>query len=145
MDKTNKLKKIILSRYSSLREFSKIVDIPSTTLTSSLDRGIGGMAVDRVIKICDVLNIDIKTFEPLDSTSTNLLTSKEDILLNSFNDLNDLGKDEAIKRVAELSEIPKYSNENIPTTLAAHNSSNDPEANKRDLEKLKEVINNKNK
>ena len=62
MDKTEKLKHIILSKYNSVREFSKIVEIPSTTLTSALDKGIGGMAVDRIIKICDVLNIDIKTF-----------------------------------------------------------------------------------
>ena len=67
MTKTEKLKRIILDRYGSIREFSKIIEIPSTTLTSALDKGIGGMAVDRIIKICDTLDIDIKTFEPLNS------------------------------------------------------------------------------
>lgn len=109
MDKTEKLKHIILSKYNSVREFSKIVEIPSTTLTSALDKGIGGMAVDRIIKICDVLNIDIKTFEPLEVIPPNNNLSHEEItLLENYNKLNDLGKSEANKRVAELTEINKY-------------------------------------
>ena len=109
MDKTEKLKHIILSKYNSVREFSKIVEIPSTTLTSALDKGIGGMAVDRIIKICDALNIDIKTFEPLEIiTPNNNLSHEEITLLENYNKLNDLGKSEANKRVAELTEINKY-------------------------------------
>lgn len=111
MNKTEKLKHIILSKYNSVREFSKIVEIPSTTLTSALDKGIGGMAVDRIIKICDILNIDIKTFEPLENISQNNDLSKEETtLLENFNKLNDLGKSEANKRVAELTEINRYLN-----------------------------------
>ena len=117
MDKTEKLKHIILSKYNSVREFSKIVEIPSTTLTSALDKGIGGMAVDRIIKICDVLNIDIKTFEPLEIASPINNLSKEEItLLENFNKLNDLGKSEANKRVAELRYMPMYSNNEITAT-----------------------------
>lgn len=93
MDKTKKLKHIILSKYSSIREFSKIVEIPSTTLTSALDKGIGGMAVDRIIKICEVLNIDVKTFEPLKNTSkNNNLSQEETTLLENYNKSNDEGK-----------------------------------------------------
>lgn len=33
---------------------------------------------------------------------------KQQFLLNNYNKLNTLGKDEAIKRVEELTEIPKY-------------------------------------
>ncbi|GEQ22764.1 hypothetical protein CBU02nite_32700 [Clostridium butyricum] len=111
MDKTEKLKHIILSKYNSVREFSKIVEIPSTTLASALDKGIGGMAVDRIIKICDILNIDIKTFEPLENnTSNNKLSKEENTLLENFNKLNNLGKKEANKRVIELSYMPMYCN-----------------------------------
>ncbi len=141
MTKTEKLKNIILSRYGSIREFSKIVGIPSTTLTSALDRDIGGMAVDRVIKICDSLDLNVKTFEPLDTHSKESILSKEEsMILFNFNKLNDLGKNEANKRVAELTEIAKYSythetNHNdesyIPTTFAAHDDS-DPEIAKHD-------------
>ena len=113
----------------------------------TLDKILSGVTKDPTLgtlkSLARVLNCSLDDFD--DSNTTNVYSSKETQLLDRFNKLNDIGKDEAIKRVSELSEIPKYSNENIPTTLAAHNSSNDPEANKRDLEKLKEVINNKNK
>lgn len=72
MTKTEKLKHIILSKYNSIREFARIAEIPSTTLTSALDKDIGGMAVDRVIKICEILNVDIKTLEPLEQNHENL-------------------------------------------------------------------------
>jgi len=149
MTKTEKLKNIILSRYGSIREFSKIVGIPSTTLTSALDRDIGGMAVDRVIKICDVLDLNVKTFEPLDTNSKESILSKEEsMILFNFNKLNDLGKNEANKRVAELTEIAKYSythetNHNdesyIPTTFAAHDDS-DPEIAKHDADVARKFL-----
>lgn len=123
IDKTQKLKNIILNRYGSIREFSKFVEIPSTTLTSALDKGIGGMAIDRVIKICELLNIDVKTFEPLNvELKENNLTNLETRLLKGFNQLNDLGKEEAIKRVKELTEISKYTQEEKEylKPLAAH-------------------------
>lgn len=123
MDKTQKLKELILKEYGSIREFSKFVNIPSTTLTSALDKGIGGMAVDRIIKICEALNIDIKTFEPInDSNVTYLHSKKETILLEHYNKLNEKGKDEAIKRVSELTEINKYTEleDYNETGLAAH-------------------------
>lgn len=44
------------------------------------------------------------------SNNTNL-NDKATILLNSFNKLNDEGKDEAIKRVDELTELSKYKKE----------------------------------
>lgn len=120
MDKTEKLKHIILSKYSSIREFSKIVEIPSTTLTSALDKGIGGMAVDRIIKICEVLDIDIKTFEPLNTQTKQDLSTDEKKLIDTYKKLNDLGKKEAHKRIQELSQISLYMYETA-FDIAAHN------------------------
>lgn len=109
MNKTEKLKKIIIERYGSIRNFSKVVDIPPTTLIGALDRGIGGMAIDRVIKICDTLNIDIKTFDPVKKTD---LIKKFDInekrLLDCFNKLNDIGKEKVIENIQDLIQIDKY-------------------------------------
>lgn len=50
------------------------------------------------------------------------LSSKEAILLLNFNKLNELGKDEAIKRVDELTEIIKYTaaDEDYLIPFAAH-------------------------
>lgn len=111
MNKTEKLKHIILSKYSSIREFSKIVEIPSTTLTSALDKGIGGMAVDRIIKICETLNIDIKTFEPINNEQKNLYSEEEKEHLNNFRTLNNLGKEKVITYTKDLLDNPKYQKE----------------------------------
>ncbi|MEN8433920.1 hypothetical protein NX821_001091 [Clostridium septicum] len=111
MDKTEKLKHIILSRYNSIREFSKIVEIPSTTLTSALDKGIGGMAVDRIIKICETLNIDIKTFEPINKEKENLYSKEEKEHLDNFRNLNDLGKEKVNTYTKDLLDNPKYKEE----------------------------------
>ncbi|MVX63861.1 XRE family transcriptional regulator [Clostridium chromiireducens] len=121
MDKTEKLKNTILSKYSSIREFSKIAEIPSTTLTSALDKGIGGMAVDRIIKICEILNIDIKTFEPINDSLNKSLSKKETILLENYNKLNNLGKEKLIEYSNDLTEAPKYinANENIKELITA--------------------------
>ena len=121
MDKTEKLKHIILSKYNSVREFSKVVEIPSTTLASALDKGIGGMAVDRIIKICDVLNIDIKTFDPLEIISqNNNLSQEETTLLENYNKLNSKGKERLIDYSDEWTTNIKYmdnSNNEITATI----------------------------
>lgn len=62
-------------------------------------------------------------------------------LIAAFSSLNDLGKKEAIKRVAELSELEKYRidyNENSDCMpIAAHN---DAEINKKELKLMQEDI-----
>lgn len=125
MNKTEKLKSLIIDKYGSIREFSKVIGIPSTTLTSALDKGIGGMAVDRVIKICEELHIDIKTFDSLhEQTSTPPISLKEQRLLRSFNKLNDLGQDKVIEYSEDLLSNYRYTVE----TIAAHNDfADDPE------------------
>lgn len=66
MDKKSlKLKNVIKSQYKSIRSFADAVGIPNTTLVTALKNGIGGMAVEKVILICDKLNVDVKTFDPL--------------------------------------------------------------------------------
>lgn len=117
MNKTEKLKHIILSKYSSIREFSKIVEIPSTTLTSALDKGIGGMAIDRIIKICDTLNIDVKTFEPINNEAENLYTTEEQLHINDLRKLNNSGKEKVIIYTKDLLDNPKFiNNDELCTT-----------------------------
>lgn len=135
MSKTEKLKNIILSRYSSIREFSRIVDIPSTTLTSALDKDIGGMAVDRVIKICEILNINIKNFDPIENESNHIndCSQEETNHLNDFRQLNDLGKKKVINYTKDLIEMPKYTdNKDYLKPLAAHDK--DGEFTKEDID-----------
>lgn len=44
----------------------------------------------------------------MENSLSNLISIKESKLINIFNKLNETGKQEAIKRVSELSEINKY-------------------------------------
>ncbi|CEO32943.1 helix-turn-helix domain-containing protein [Paraclostridium sordellii] len=66
-------------------------------------------------------NVDIQNeFNKTEDT----ISIKERKLLNSFNNLNETGKDEAIKRVSELTLIPSYIKEQPASeikTIAAHN------------------------
>ncbi|MDK0695885.1 XRE family transcriptional regulator [Clostridium perfringens] len=144
MNKTQKLKQIILSKYGSINEFSKIAEIPPTTLRSALEKDIGGMAVDRVIKICDILNIDVKTFEPVNNIKS--LDNGESLLLKNFYKLNDLGKSESIKRVEELTHISKYTQPSLEVEnlsyldpIAAH----DDNLNDKEKELMNKIIQNK--
>ena len=53
-----KLRNLILDNYVSLRQFAIAADIPYSSLTTGLSRGIAGMQFDTVIKICKALNIE---------------------------------------------------------------------------------------
>ncbi len=53
-----KLGDLFLDNYVSLRQFAIAADIPYSSLTTGLSRGIAGMQFDTVIKICKVLNIE---------------------------------------------------------------------------------------
>ena len=52
-----KLKEYILSKYNSLREFTISTDIPYSTMSTILKRGIANSNVNNIIKICQALNI----------------------------------------------------------------------------------------
>lgn len=57
MNREQKLRNLILDRYTSLRQFAIEVDIPYSTLMTLLYRDIGGASFDLVIKICRKLEI----------------------------------------------------------------------------------------
>lgn len=107
--KTELIKNEIENQYRSVREFAIRVGIPYTTLKSALEKGIGGTAVDTVIKICDELEIDINKLKPsTKGTVRKDLTLRQLLLLSAFHELNEAGQNEAIKRLEELAYIDKY-------------------------------------
>ena len=53
-----KLRNLILDHYVSLRQFAIAADIPYSSLTTGLSRGIAGMQFDTVIKMCKTLQIE---------------------------------------------------------------------------------------
>ncbi len=54
-----KLKDLILSNYSSVREFSRMIDMPYSTLDSIFKRGIENASVSNIIRICTELSISV--------------------------------------------------------------------------------------
>ena len=61
MNTTEVILKLIKEKYKSVRQFSIAADIPYSTIKSGLKAGIGGMAVETVIKMCDVLDIKMES------------------------------------------------------------------------------------
>ncbi len=52
------VKKMIIDRYTSLRQFAFEIDIPYTTLQSIFNRGLDKAGIQNVIKICQAIGID---------------------------------------------------------------------------------------
>lgn len=66
------LKREILNRYKSIREFSSMTGIPYSTVDSVLKRGIKNSGVGTVIRIFSFLDIDVESisFETLKHLNT---------------------------------------------------------------------------
>lgn len=60
-----KLKQLILSRYSSVKSFAEENGMPYSTVRSILERGIMNANVENAIKICSALGIRPEIFSPL--------------------------------------------------------------------------------
>jgi hypothetical protein len=73
MDNTELILNLVKSKYKNIRKFSEATGIPYSTIKSGLKRGVGGMAVETVIKMCDALSISA---EELFGTE-NIFISKE--------------------------------------------------------------------
>lgn len=68
----------------------------------------------KIAKALDVNEAWLMGYDvPMERETSNTVNSndKDNILLNSFNKLNEEGKNEAIKRVQELTELSKYQKE----------------------------------
>lgn len=53
----------IKKQYKSVRQFASVVNIPQTTLASTLKNGVKGTAYETVVKICNSLNIKLVNHE----------------------------------------------------------------------------------
>lgn len=115
--KTEFIKKKISNTGMSVRKFAESIGIPNTTLNSMLSRGIGNASVNNVIKICSALNICVESLYDICKHNDIPLTNEEKELLKNFNKLNSLGKNEANKRIAELTQINIYTSSNDSKTI----------------------------
>ena len=62
-----KIKKLIIEKYGSIRQFALKIDIPYTTVDTILKRGIDNSNVGNVIRICKTLGLSVdKSIEKKD-------------------------------------------------------------------------------
>ena len=62
MSREQKLRNLILDRYTSLRQFAIEADIPYSTLMTILSRDVGGASFDVIIRICNKLGVEPSEF-----------------------------------------------------------------------------------
>lgn len=114
------LKREILNRYKSIREFSAMTGIPYSTVDSVLKRGIKNSGVGTVIRIFSFLDIDVESIssETLKHLNTSVETKnppsaaeaepREEQLVNLYRELNEEGKDKLVDYADDLVSSGKY-------------------------------------
>ncbi|MBQ4631608.1 MAG: hypothetical protein IJB70_11570 [Clostridia bacterium] len=81
------IEKEIKKQFKSVRQFSVVSGIPQTTIVSALKNGIGGMAYESVVKICELLHIELVNY------NTHLVMTNDVInMVNMFNSLDEKGE-----------------------------------------------------
>lgn len=92
---TEAIKEKIELNYKSIREFAQVVDVPYTTILTALSKGFGGTAVEKVIKICSVLDINLSDYssELGESNKTSDITTAEMEHIKKYRSLDCYGKD----------------------------------------------------
>ncbi len=106
--KSTILKKAILSKYRSVRQFAAAMDMPYSTLVTALDRGIDGMAYSSVIRMCDTLGlnpVDFTSLEEVEALSAQITTKK---VMDKYLKLNSEGRRRVMEIMEDYSQIPAY-------------------------------------
>ena len=127
-----KIKKRRTDLNMSYQELANKTCLSKSTLQRYETGAIKNMPIDKLEILASALNVSpayLMGWENVDiqnelNKTENTISIKERKLLNSFNNLNETGKDEAIKRVSELTLIPSYIKEQPASdikTIAAHN------------------------
>lgn len=106
--KTLILKKAILSRYKSIRQFAGEMEIPYSTLVTALERGIEGMAYSTVIRMCENLHLNPIDFSPLDSggTVSEQITTRK--VMDRYNRFNRAGREKIMGIMDDYLQISAY-------------------------------------
>lgn len=137
----------------SYQELAKKTGLSKSTLQRYETGSIKNMPIDKLEVIANALDISpaylmgwekIDTNKKENNKTETSISIKEHKLLKSFNELNEIGKDEAIKRVYELTLIPSYKEDNQfeIDTIAAHNDHLDEEGEMENIIKDLEDMDN---
>jgi hypothetical protein len=95
-----KLQQQISEKFKSTRDFCRTVDIPESTLRGVFRHGISSTGVDTVIKICDELKLNIRTFDP--EYYHNELLPEENEIIHNYRKLSDDVKYFLMKSIIDM-------------------------------------------
>lgn len=86
------LEGLMINKYGSVLNFSKEIGIPYTTIKSMLTRGIGKTGIDKIIVICNALNISPNTLAEFEQIPENDVYQEIILLLSKYSneDLNNI-------------------------------------------------------
>ncbi|MBB6622260.1 helix-turn-helix domain-containing protein [Clostridium gasigenes] len=163
----NRLKNRRIELDMSYQDLASKTGLSKSTLQRYETGSIKNMPLDKLGILASALNVNpiwligFDEKEKIPTTNSyDIISLKESKLISVFKQLNETGKDEAIKRVSELTEIIKYTQDEIcaskmiaeepapylfdsPTTVAAHDDNlTDAEKNimdERIIEALKKL------
>lgn len=123
MTKEELLKNYILAQYGSVSEFSKQCGIPNTTIRNIFTRGLDGVGVATVLKICRFLSIDVEElmkgrFLIRPNPQKEVTSTSEATLLSLHRQLNGEGQEKLLSYADDLVSSGKYI-KNDPLGLVA--------------------------
>lgn len=96
MNIEEEIKRIVITKYGSIRQFANDIEIPYTTIQSIFNRGINNAGMQNVIKICQALGIDTDALAEgrieERKTHDNLVTVSEKEHIKKYRSLSEHGK-----------------------------------------------------
>lgn len=98
-----KLQEYILTKYKSVRDFAMSINIPYSTITNMLKRGLLNSSCDLVLYVTDRLNLDI------DELFSGRITLKIDTSLNPEITRHELSLVRAYRSKPDMQKSRRYS------------------------------------
>lgn len=90
------IKKLIIEKYGSIRNFSDKIGLPNSTVVSILDRGIKNSNITNVMKMCKALNLSVD----------NLVDNNQLISTLNFDNATPIELTKNVVRIPVLGRIP---------------------------------------
>ena len=107
-----KLADKINQRGLTKKQVADAAQVPATTLYSIIQRDNTKVEIDAFLRICDVLGCAPEDFAndvpKIIPQSGDILTADEKILLETYRNFNNEGKEKALERLSEMAELDKY-------------------------------------
>lgn len=110
----DRLKQLIIDRYSSLKAFSDSVGISNSTVDSIIKRGVKNANITNVISICRALNIDVDELSNGNIVSKDIshpMEPREQSHMAYYRRLNDEGQGKVDIYTTDLVDSGKYGRE----------------------------------